>query len=265
MAIVKPTQEQKHIVNHFDIFKDVIKLYEEEEISGEYPTFVQFKDEPAIDAGGVTRDMYSAFWQSAYSLLCDRVNIVVPMIHPQSDMAVLPVVGRISSHGYLASGFLPSRIALPMLIGILLGGHFDVPDHVLIEALLDYISGNKWKKIMFALTYEESESNFPKNLEGDLISVLGCRVIPTPKDITNIIIGVAKYEFCVKPAAAISVINMGIPEEHKKFWKDLGVDGIAHLYNCLSVTNDKVLSLFCYDCKSPIEDRIMGISNHAPS
>jgi len=43
MAIVKPTQEQKHIVNHFDIFKDVIKLYEEEEISREYPTFIQGK------------------------------------------------------------------------------------------------------------------------------------------------------------------------------------------------------------------------------
>jgi len=37
--------------------------------------------------------MYSAFWQSAYSLLCDGANIVVPMIHPQSDMAVLSVVG----------------------------------------------------------------------------------------------------------------------------------------------------------------------------
>jgi len=134
---------------------------------------------------------------------------------------------------------LPSRIALPTLIGILLRGHFDVPDHVLIEALLDYISGSEQKKILFALTYEEYESNFPK---GELISVLarlGYCVIPTPKDIANIIIGVVKYEFCVKPAAAISIINMGIPEEHKKFWKDLGVDGIAHLYTSLSATNDK--------------------------
>ena len=51
---------------------------------------------------------------------------------------------------------------------------------------------------------------------------------------------------------------MGIPEEHKKFWKDLGVNGIAHLYNNLTVTNNKVLALLCYNCKSPVEERIKG-------
>ena len=261
MKSIKATQGEKHIINRCKIFEDVIKLYEEGEIIREFPTFIQFKDEAAIDAGGVTREMYSAFWQSAYSLLCDGANIVVPIIHPQSDMAVLPAVGKVISHGYLASGFLPLRIALPTLISTLLGPHFDLPDCILLEALLDYISGNERKKLQSALTYQKSESNFPKILQGELISVLsrlGCRVVPTPKNITNIIVGVARYEFCCKPAAAVNAINMGIPEKHKKFWKDLGVNGIAHLYTCLNVTNDKVLSLLCYDCTSPIEERIMG-------
>ena len=83
-------------------------------------------------------------------------------------------------------------------------------------------------------------------------------LLPTPKNIAELMIGIAKYEFCCKPAAAIGLINMGIPEEHKKFWKDLGVNGIAHLYNNLTVTNDKVLALLCYDCKSPVEERIKG-------
>ena len=107
------------------------------------------------------------------------------------------------------------------------------------------------------MTYSEIESKFPETLEGELILILsrlGCRVMPTPKNIAELMIGIAKYEFCCKPAATIGLINMGIPEEHKKFWKDLGVNGIACLYNSLTVTNDKVLALLWYDCRSPVEE-----------
>ena len=188
MSIIKASPRQKHIVNRFTIFEDVIKMYKEEGMVMEFPTFIQFEDELAIDVGGVTREMFSAFWEKAYSLLCDGANVVVPLIHPQTDMAILPVIGKVISHGYLASGYLPVRIAMPSLIGILLGACLDLPHNVLLDVLLDYVSSNERRKLQSALTYSEIESKFPETLEGELISILsrlGCRVMPTPKNIAN--------------------------------------------------------------------------------
>jgi len=261
MSTMRASPGKKRIVHRDTIFHDVLKMYEVQEgIVKEFPTFIQFQDELAIDAGGVSREMFSAFWEKAYSLICDGANFVVPLIHPQTDIAILPIMGKVISHGYLSSGCLPVRIALPSLIGILLGTCLDLPHPILLGALLDYVSCNERTKLQLALTYQESDQ-FPEGLEDVLILILsrlGCRTMPTTQNIAELIIGVAKYEFCCKPAAAISLINAGIPEEHRKFWKNLGVDGIACLYNCLTVTNDKVLDLLCCTCKSPAEERVQG-------
>jgi hypothetical protein len=65
--------------------------------------------------------MLSAFWEAAYQTLFDGANTLVPLVHPSTDLAMFPVLGRIISHGYLASGFLPIRMSFPSLISMLLG------------------------------------------------------------------------------------------------------------------------------------------------
>jgi len=110
------------------------------------------------------------------------------------------------------------------------------------------------------LTYRESDK-FPEAVEDGLISILsrlGCRTTPTTKNIAELIAEVANFEFCCKPAAAISVINAGIPEEHRNIWKGLGINGITCLYNQLTATNDKILALLNFTCKSPAEERVQG-------
>ena len=59
----------KHTVRRSFIYKDVLKLYESGEIVNGSPMFIEYDSELAIDEGGVTRDMYSAFWEEAYSHL----------------------------------------------------------------------------------------------------------------------------------------------------------------------------------------------------
>ena len=65
--------------------------------------------------------------------------------------------------------------------------------------------------------------------------------MPTPQNLPEMIVNVARYEFCSKPAAAISMIYYSIPDEHKQFWMELGIDGINDLYTSLTVTSDKIL------------------------
>ena len=54
-----------------------------------------YDSEVAIDEGGVTRDMYSAFWEEAYNHLFDGATILVPLVHAQTDMGIFPILGKI--------------------------------------------------------------------------------------------------------------------------------------------------------------------------
>ena len=86
----------------------MIQLYADEAIASEYPMFINFLGEPAVDCGGVSRDMLSGFWEQAYVKLFDGIRLLTPSIEPQSSFIDLKVIGRILSHGYLCTGFLPT-------------------------------------------------------------------------------------------------------------------------------------------------------------
>ena len=77
------------------------------------------------------------------------------------------------------------------------------------------------------------------------------------QSLAEIIVGVAKYEFCNKPAAATTLIYSGVPEDHKRFWSELGTDGINAVYTSLTVTSDKILKIIDCDCQNPAEERIL--------
>lgn len=59
--------------------------------------------------------MFSAFWDDAYVRVFDGGSVLVPAVYPHVDMTVLPVLGTILSHGFLSSGFLPIRLAFPVV------------------------------------------------------------------------------------------------------------------------------------------------------
>ena len=44
---------------------DVLKLYLDEYAAQQYPLRVEFEEEHAVDCGGVSRDMFSGFWEHA--------------------------------------------------------------------------------------------------------------------------------------------------------------------------------------------------------
>ena len=56
-----------HYVRRINIFNDVLKVYSEWSILEEYPIRISFENELAIDQGGVTREMFAAFWEECYS------------------------------------------------------------------------------------------------------------------------------------------------------------------------------------------------------
>ncbi len=121
----------EHLIERTNVYEDVIDLYREGDIVGEYPIFISFRGELGVDDGGVQRDMFSAFWEQAFDKLFEGITSLVPMLHPQSD---LTLIGHILSHGYLVTGILPIRIALPTLAAMLLGRSVSLPPNALLDS-----------------------------------------------------------------------------------------------------------------------------------
>ena len=161
----------------------------------------------------------------------DGSSLLTPALHPHVDMSQLPQVGAVLSHGYLACGFLPTRITFPALARILLGPTAEVPSTIQVEALADSLSSFEASVVKEALC--SASTAFSEEIKGKLISILsrfGCRVCPTPQNLQSQLASIAKYEFQVKPIAALCAINGGIPSREKPFWQLYSVKDLYLLF-----------------------------------
>lgn len=235
-----------HSLHRDTLFDDVMNLFETQLhiLEKEFPFRVKFVGERAVDTGGVTRDMFSAFYEECYLKLCDGGTLLTPVVHPHIQMSQLATFGSIISYAYITSGFLPIRIAFPCLAAILLGP-VQIPDKILTESFVDSLSVHDAGVFRSALTIGTGKT-FPPTVEADLMKILGlfgCRQIPRPDSLKRIIIDVSRYNFLLKPAAAIATIHSGVPSKHCSFWSQRSVGGLHDIYTALAVSTERVLGM----------------------
>lgn len=246
-------------VDRDNVYEDVIEMYRTDDIVAEYPIKIQYSDEQAYDDGGVQRDMYSAFWDEAYLKLFEGATSLIPMVHPQMDLTVFPILARILSHGYLVCGHFPVRIALPTLIAMILGPGVNIDSQIMLDAFLDYISETERSTFRDAIKCKARFSAGVQSALLDVLSRFGCRVLPTRENLLSTIQNVSNYEFLAKPAAAIALIYSGIPKNHNDFWQNQSVNDLCSIFNQLTVTSEKVLKMLAPpEAKSISETRIYG-------
>ena len=146
----------------------------------------------------------------------------------------------IFSHAYLISGILPVRIAFPCISAIFLKD--TVPDSLLVESYIASLCDYDLNVVQRALTM----TDYPPDLADDLIrffSSHGCKQIPHPGNIKQLLCQTAQYTLLVKPAAALNMLHQGVPEEHVPFWRAISVKQLYALYNAMTISTSKVLSL----------------------
>ena len=234
------------------LYEDLLSIYGMTTVSEEYPVRIKFYRELAVDIGGVSRDMYTGFWEECYKIFFDGSNTLVPLL--ECDSNAFATLGTILSHGYLVCGFLPLRIAKPVLIESLLGpdhNRCNIADSILTKSFFNHITLFERQKLDAALC-----GTMDVDTVMSILSRFGCRKMVTPTNINSLICNAAKYEFIRKPMAVNTLIHSGIPQSHTQFWSNLGIDGICHLINTLSLSVEKVLESFLCFPKSKTEERV---------
>lgn len=129
-----------HVIKRSSLFEDTIAMFSDPNTLSEVSLTIKFAGEMAIDTGGVARDSLSAFWEEAYVGFFDGSSLLRPTMHPHVRSELLPTLGTALSHGYLVSGFLPTRIVFPAIVAILKGPHVQIPTAILRSCFVDYVS-----------------------------------------------------------------------------------------------------------------------------
>ena len=233
-----------HLLTRKNIFSEMIALYSHEDVALEHPFRVNFTNERAIDMGGVTKDAFSAFFNEAYLYLFDGSSSLHPAMHASIDLEMFQVFGRITSHAFLAAGVLPDWIAFPCLAIALLGMKTKCADSILKECFICSLS--IYESSLLRNAANCNGAKFSSEIERELTTLFsshGCREIPRPSNFREMIIKAAKFTFITKPAAALQLMNSGVPDQHAEFWRHMTIDKLYTLFISLSVTPAKVLKL----------------------
>jgi len=158
------------VVKRSNIFEDVVNLYGKEAVHllGESPLRLEYHNERALDTGGVKRDVFSAFWEEAVVKLFDGGSAVIPVVTPHSEMMTYSIAGTVLSHGFLEAGFLPLRLAFPVIACAIKGPLTEVPDHYLLDSFFDYLSSYEADIVQKGLKAPE----FSELLQDALITLL---------------------------------------------------------------------------------------------
>ena len=238
-----------HEVSRANIFESVTTLFksEYETIVNEIPLRIRFRGERAIDDGGVSRDMFSSFFEAIYAKYFDGASLLCPVVNPHTKQSDLRLIGLICSCAYLSSGVLPLRIAFPCLSAMLLPNRSKLPDHIFIDSLKNSVSVHDAFVIEDAFQRVQlNESSFSQSVQTRLVNVLSnfdCRELLNPQNFQRMIIDIAIYHFLRKPSAVIADIQSGVPSVHLPFWKGVDCASFYTLYKAMQATPAKVLEM----------------------
>ena len=83
--------------------------------------------------------------------------------------------------------------------------------------------------------------------------------MPSPSNIKQLVLRVARHQFLGKPLGALYALNSGVPIPHHSFWELFSIDTLFRLYKVLNATTSAVLGLIedPGDMNSA-EDRVFG-------
>ncbi len=254
---------KQHSIYRSSIIRDVLALHGTEAACSEYPFQVKFMDEPGLDFGGVTRDMYCAFWASAYESHFDGSNVLVPLMQAGMEQTTFVQFGRVLAHGFLTCQMLPIRIAFPTLACSLISTSVAISDRILLTTFLDFLAPYEGEIISEALTeadHPDVKDFSQKSAVESILGRFGARKLPSKGNLRNLIRDIAELLFVIQPLPACHLMHSGIPPKHVEFWSSLTTDELYAMYQGMAVSAKRIANSFVEPStySNPNEERVYG-------
>ncbi len=141
--------------------------------------------------------------------------------NPSTDSKNLPLLGTILSYGFLTCGVLPIKMAFPIIAAVVHGP--------IIESFFDFLCAYAYDSSVIndGIVKAQQCLSFTTVLQTQLINVLsrlGCVDVPTPTNIKQLVIKVARHLLSGKCLGQLYTMASGVPIPHVEFWKKLTIE-----------------------------------------
>lgn len=123
---------------------------------------VKFRGERGVDAGGLSRELFPAFWESACTQVFDGRIEKIPVLTPD-NAEVFHLLGLILSHGFVLTGFFPMYFAKTMTNTLVCNEEKQITTSFISLSwnILIYLSLVQFLLAMKSLTHLSSSISYP--------------------------------------------------------------------------------------------------------
>lgn len=230
------TVRRNHLVD------DVLNIYADQEIL-RYHLHVKLLGESGSDWGGVSRDVFTTFWNTVIDTHFQGQYVHVPhlsLVNMGNENQFINL-GRILTHSTAILGFLPVQLSKCSLM-VMIYNTTEVDESALLDDFLLYLDGKDSKLLKDALENFTELTNEQISEIQDLFIRFDMGCVLKQESFKDSLLKVARNELCIKPRYLWEKIRQGIPEDHfDRFWCRLTVDHIDLLHARLRPTAEKVL------------------------
>lgn len=261
-ALCNLTNHVKIKVHRDAIFETVLSLYKDVTFcTSTFPSF-EFQGEDGEDLDGLTREIFSEFWEKAFIVFFEGTAEFTPRTSPDVTEETMMLLGRVASHGYVLCKVFPVRLCKAFVVASICGAH-TVTDDELLSSFLAYHTGYEREVLQKGLD-RSNDDNFSADLREALIDVLepyNLRKVPTPTSLKQQLIAIARCEFINKVSWAISGFNKGLAHCHD-IWKSTTKEEIEVMYSELVPSQSSVLALLKVEDESQMTSGKKEVLNY---
>lgn len=245
------TTENQVQVRREHLVEDLMNIYTDPTILQAY-LHINVLGEPGSDWGGVSRDIFTSFWNEAILLYFKGHDVHVPYLppHKMEEERNFLLMGRILAHSTAVLGYIPISICKScMMVTIFNTTHIEA--NTLLEDFLLFVDLKDRTLLQEALN---DFSALTEEQRADLQNLfyqfdMGC--ILKEETFRDQLLNMARNELCLKPRSLCEKLRQGIPEVHfDQFWSQMTIDHIGILHARLKPTPEKVIK--CLKLAEPI-------------
>lgn len=201
---------------------DLLRYYSKDDVASS-TIKVTFTDEQGEDFGGLTQDLFSAFWEQALDMYFKGEEVKVAFALPSNlhrSQSTFEAMGKIFSHGFILTGAIPVQFCESSIMGAFLGSQ-KVPEPVLLRDLFNHVSEREAK--VMSIVMSAAGKDVTDEQDDILFSVFArfeMRIAPVWGEcLRHQLVKLARFIFVLRPLCILQWMVEGIPRIR---WKTCG-------------------------------------------
>ena len=249
----QPASQDTISIHRSNVQSELISYFMDPKIISS-PIKYSFIDEQGADAHGVSREVYSAFWQQFFQSSSVGETERVPVISPDYGRDEWEAVGRILLKGYVDASIYPIQLSYSFSCALIYG-ESEVSANMLVDSLRMYLSDTDRSVVDKALMGADLDDDEMDDFI-DLLSRVNCHSVPANDETRPMIINIAHKELIQQPKYALDAMTCVAGQALKSMFPQQEI--LHEMYTSKTPSTRKVIKLL--NCSPQTREQAAALS-----